>query len=72
MAYPIHSFGDNYSRRITLRLSESQFDFVVDAANSLDITPSDFIRLLISKSLRNNQKEVVCHENIKANSNCEL
>ena len=39
------------SHRITLRLNENQFDFVRMNAEQLDVSPSDFLRMVINSSM---------------------
>lgn len=39
------------SHRITLRLNEDQFDFVRMNAEQLDVSPSDFLRMVINSSM---------------------
>ena len=60
--------------RITLRLSEEQMDFVLNDSQTLGISPSEYIRMLIStcismsKKLKN-QMEVKRRENDFATDN---
>lgn len=39
------------NHRITLRLNEEQFEFVSESAKILDVSPSDFLRMVINSSL---------------------
>lgn len=39
------------SHRITLRLNDDQFDFVRMNAEELDVSPSDFLRMVINSSM---------------------
>lgn len=39
------------NNRITLRLNDEQFDFVRYNAEALDVSPSDFLRMVINASL---------------------
>lgn len=39
------------THRITLRLNEEQFEFVKANAEMLDVSPSDFLRMVINSSL---------------------
>lgn len=44
------------SHRITLRLNEEQFSFVKDQSDMLDVSPSDFLRMVINASLATSKK----------------
>lgn len=37
--------------RITLRLNEEQFSFVKDQADTLGVSPSDFLRMVVNVSM---------------------
>lgn len=39
------------NHRITLRLNEDQFAFVASSAERLDVSPSDFLRMVINNSM---------------------
>lgn len=39
------------SQRITLRLNEEQFGFVKENAETLGVSPSDFLRMVINAAL---------------------
>lgn len=39
------------SNRITLRLNDEQFEFVTHTAETLDVAPSEFLRMVINASL---------------------
>ena len=39
------------NHRITLRLNDEQFMFVAESAELLDVSPSDFLRMVINSSL---------------------
>lgn len=39
------------SHRITLRLNDEQFEFVTMNSEQLDVSPSDFLRMVINSSL---------------------
>lgn len=44
------------SQRITLRLNENQFEFVKANADMLDVSPSDFLRMVINTAMVSAQK----------------
>ena len=39
------------SQRITLRLSEPQFDFVKTVADALGVSPSEYLRMMVNLSM---------------------
>lgn len=78
--------GDK-SHRITLRLNESQFDFVRGSADILGVSPSDFLRMVINIAMASNNlvppdvveevtaksiEEVIRRENEKTDNDSQL
>lgn len=63
--------------RITLRLSEKQFDFVKSNAEIMGVSPSEFLRIVINATMSTqkikieniNKEEVLGRENDKTDSN---
>lgn len=55
--------------RITLRLSEKQFNFVKQSADILEVSPSEFLRLVINQTMNMQKQEGICRENENANIN---
>lgn len=60
--------------RITLRLSENQFDFVKSNADVMGVSPSEFLRIVINATMstqkikiENINEEVFGRENDKTN-----
>lgn len=49
-------YSKDKSHRITLRLNESQFEYVRKNAEILDTSPSDFLRMVINASMSLSQK----------------
>ena len=39
------------NHRITLRLNEKQFEYVRKCSESLDVSPSDFLRMVVNLSI---------------------
>lgn len=79
--------GTAYSNRITLRLNDEQYNFIIDCSELLGVTPSDYIRMSINSgmvALKNKnvtlsvsdmikpREEVGTHENVKADINHKL
>lgn len=72
------------SCRITLRLNQSQFDFVKANADMLGVSPSDFLRMVVNSSMATTKLalekrnpileslEGIGRENDKANSDNQL
>ena len=57
----IVNMGDPFVKRITLRLTEIQYEHIVKMAADLDTSPSDYIRYLIMNSaLRYDPELVFC------------
>ena len=44
-------YTKDMTHRITLRLNEEQFEFVKLNAEMLDVSPSDFLRMVINSAL---------------------
>lgn len=55
--------------RITLRLSEKQFNFVKQSADILEVSPSEFLRLVINQTMNMQKVEGNRRENENANIN---
>lgn len=58
------------NQRITLRLTAEQFDFVKDSADSLGVSPSDFLRMVINFTMTTHRKaeeavEEVCAKTVE-------
>lgn len=45
------NLGDKYNHRVTLRLNDSQHEFLIDISNLLGVSPSDYVRMMINASL---------------------
>lgn len=80
------NMGANYNHRVTLRLNEEQYNFIIDCSNLLGVSPSDYIRMTINSgmvALKNknlsinvtdmiSENEVGTNENVKTDSNNQL
>lgn len=44
------------SNRITLRLNEEQFNFVKEQSDTLGVSPSEFLRMVVNASLAASKK----------------
>lgn len=47
----IANYGDPLDKRLTLRLTEAQLDFLVKVANLMGVSPSDYLRMVINTSM---------------------
>ena len=45
------NLGDKYTHRITLRLNEDQYQYVILASNILGVSPSDFLRMTVNSGM---------------------
>ena len=43
--------GANYNHRVTLRLNEEQYQFIIDCSELLGVSPSDYIRMTINSGM---------------------
>lgn len=51
------------SHRITLRLNDEQFEFVKNNADSLGVSPSEFLRMVVNASMAMTKNAIVKIEN---------
>lgn len=71
------NLGDKYVHRVTLRLNQEQYDFVINVSEILGVSPSDYLRMCIQTGMyaqKNGVKpsvvgEVGTNENVKTDSN---
>lgn len=76
------NLGSNYNHRITLRLNEEQYDFIIKVSSILGVSPSDYLRMSINSGMVASRKDldviangeilkgmVGTDENVKADSN---
>lgn len=75
------NLGDKYTHRVTLRLNDEQYDFLIKVSNILGVSPSDYLRMSVNTGMiatKNNLDEVASgnalkgmvgtNENVKTNS----
>lgn len=70
--------NSKYDHRVTVRLSEKQFNWLIGVAEMMDCSPSDYIRMSLNTAMSLNFKldeenslkggKVGTNENVKANS----
>lgn len=76
------NLGDKYTHRVTLRLSDDQYDFIIKVSEILGVSPSDYLRMTINTGMvatRSNIDEIAkgnslkgmvgTNENVKTDSN---
>ena len=45
------NMGSPYTHRITLRLTDEQFDFIARIGKFLDVSPSDYLRMCVNTAM---------------------
>lgn len=76
------NLGDKYTHRVTLRLSDDQYAFIIKVSEILGVSPSDYLRMTINTGMvatRSNIDEIAqgnslkgmvgTNENVKTDSN---
>lgn len=69
------NMGEKYEKRITLRLNEKQYNFIIGVSEVLGVSPSDYIRMVVNSGMVQMQKAeetkgmVGTHENVKTDIN---
>lgn len=71
------NLGDKYTHRVTLRLNDEQYNWLIEVANILGVTPSDYLRMsvntgmVVTRDVKENEKgqKVGTNENVKTDSN---
>lgn len=41
------NLGDKYTHRVTLRLNDSQFQYIIRSAEMMDVSPSEYMRSIL-------------------------
>ena len=75
------NLGDKYTHRVTLRLNEEQYEFLLKVSSILGVSPSDYLRMTVNSGMvatKNGLNElsngnmlkgmVGTNENVKTNS----
>lgn len=75
------NMGTKYTHRVTLRLNEEQYKFLIDVSELMDVKPSDFLRMYLNSAMVAAKKttitdvmndEVGTNENVKTDCNDKL
>lgn len=45
------NLGDKYTHRITLRLNDDQYSFIIKVSTLLGVSPSDYIRMAVNSGM---------------------
>lgn len=70
------NLGDPLTHRLTLRLTDKQFDFLTNVSTLMGTTPSDYLRMAVNASMISSSKAIdkmmkgevgMSNENIEAN-----
>lgn len=43
--------GDNFNKRMTIRLSDAQYVFIMEMCDLCGMTPSEYIRMVLDSSI---------------------
>ena len=71
------NMGDKYTHRITLRLNDNQYNWLIEESKFLDISPSDYIRMAVNSGMmiqnetekqQKGKGESTSNENVKTDS----
>ena len=52
------NLGDSYSHRVTLRLSDSQFNFLIQISDILGVTPSEYLRMVVNTGMVSTKSDI--------------
>lgn len=52
--------GDELNHRVTLRLNEKQYNFLIAVAKTLGVSPSDYIRMCLNAGMVSVDKNLLC------------
>lgn len=52
------NYGDKYEKRLTLRLTETQYGYLVKASTLLGVTPSEYLRMTINAAAVSTGKSI--------------
>lgn len=45
------NMGSNYTHRVTLRLNDEQYGFIITVAEVLGVSPSDYLRMCVNSGM---------------------
>lgn len=50
------NYGEKYTHRVTLRLNDEQYNYLIDISKILGVSPSDYMRMVINATLMTDKK----------------
>lgn len=62
------NLGDKYTHRVTLRLNQQQYDFLIQVSELLGVSPSDYLRMTVNTGMmafRNDMNDLVTGNGMK-------
>ena len=67
------NLGDKYVHRVTLRLNQEQYDFLIKVSSILGVSPSDYLRMCVNTGMYASDGQIIkgvvgTNENVKTNS----
>lgn len=45
------NLGDKYNHRVTLRLTDDQYNFLIKISEILGVSPSDYLRMVVNSGM---------------------
>lgn len=61
------NLGDKYTHRVTLRLNDSQFQYIIRSAEKMGVSPSEYMRSVLEYII--SKEGAGTYENVKADIN---
>lgn len=52
------NYGDPLTQRLTLRLTDRQYDFLIKVSGLMGVSPSDYLRMVINTSMVSTSKSL--------------
>lgn len=52
------NLGNSFTRRLSLRLNDEQFNFLCDVSKLTGLSPSEFLRTMVNTSMYSQRSEV--------------
>lgn len=61
------NLGSNYTHRVTLRLNDEQYNFLISVSELLGVSPSDYMRMTVNAGMvsLNNGSAELCTKDLK-------
>lgn len=53
------NLGSNFNHRVTLRLTDDQFNFIVGISDILGVSPSEYIRMVINAGMVTSKEDII-------------